>query len=73
MFAFLEKSLSNFYAHAHFQQSELVQQLYNTENIDELLAESEQMTERRKEATEMLEALDKANKMISEVRETQIW
>jgi dynamin 1-like protein len=47
-------------------QSELVQQLYNNE-MDELLAESEMMAQRRKESAEMLDALNKANHVISEV------
>ncbi|KAI6175961.1 Dynamin-1-like protein [Aphelenchoides bicaudatus] len=54
-------------------QSELVQQLYNTENMDDLLAESDLMAQRRKESAEMLDALQKANLVISEIRETQIW
>lgn len=37
-------------------QSELVQQLYNNNDMDELLAESELMAQRRKESAEMLEA-----------------
>uniref|UniRef100_A0AC34RFA6 Dynamin GTPase n=1 Tax=Panagrolaimus sp. JU765 TaxID=591449 RepID=A0AC34RFA6_9BILA len=54
-------------------QSELVRQLYDSANFDELLAESEFMAQRRKEASEMLEALTKANSVISEIRETQFW
>ncbi|KAL3982878.1 Dynamin central region family protein [Acanthocheilonema viteae] len=54
-------------------QSELVQQLYKREVIEELLTESPVMAQRRKEAAEMLSALNKANNIISEVRETQIW
>jgi dynamin 1-like protein len=54
-------------------QSELVQQLYNNENMDDLLAESDLMAQRRKESAEMLDALNKANHVISEIRETHIW
>jgi len=54
-------------------QSELVQQLYNNENTDDLLAESELMAQRRNESAEMLEALNKASQVISEIRETHIW
>lgn len=54
-------------------QSELVQQLYNNENMDDLLAESELMAQRRKESAEMLDALNKANHVISEIREVHIW
>jgi hypothetical protein len=35
--------------------------------MDELLAESELMAQRRKESAEMLDALQKANQVISEV------
>lgn len=41
--------------------------------MDELLAESALMAQRRKESAEMLEALNKANSIISEIRETHIW
>ncbi|KAH7725507.1 dynamin 1 protein [Aphelenchoides avenae] len=54
-------------------QSELVRLLYNTPNTDELLAENDLMAQRRKESAEMLEALKKANAVISEIRETHIW
>ncbi|CAD5226872.1 unnamed protein product [Bursaphelenchus xylophilus] len=54
-------------------QSELVQQLYNQADMDDLLAESELMAQRRKESAEMLEALTKASHVISEIRETHIW
>ncbi|KAK6111261.1 Dynamin central region family protein [Brugia pahangi] len=54
-------------------QSELVQQLYKREIIEELLTESPVMAQRRKEAAEMLNALNKASSIIGEVRETQIW
>ncbi|KAI6214042.1 Dynamin-1-like protein [Aphelenchoides besseyi] len=54
-------------------QSELVQQLYNNEDIDDLLSESALMAQRRKESAEMLDALNKANLVISEIRETHIW
>ncbi|MFH4977932.1 hypothetical protein AB6A40_004641 [Gnathostoma spinigerum] len=54
-------------------QSELVRQLYKHEIIEELLAESPVMAQRRKESAEMLTALNKASQIISEIRETQIW
>ncbi|KAI6234566.1 Dynamin central region family protein [Aphelenchoides fujianensis] len=54
-------------------QSELVQQLYSAENMDDLLAESDLMAQRRKESVEMLEALQKANLVIAEIREHHIW
>ncbi|CAF0975920.1 unnamed protein product [Adineta ricciae] len=56
-------------------QSELVASLYktSTHEHDELLDESGQIAQRRKDAQEMLEALHKANQIISEVRETHLW
>ena len=54
-------------------QSELVTHLYKKEDFDELLSESEHIAVRRREATEMLKALQKANMIISEIRETHIW
>ncbi|CAF0924474.1 unnamed protein product [Adineta steineri] len=56
-------------------QSELVASLYktSTHEHDELLDESGHIAQRRKDAQEMLEALHKANQIISEVRETHLW
>uniref|UniRef100_A0A8C4NMT0 Dynamin-1-like protein n=1 Tax=Eptatretus burgeri TaxID=7764 RepID=A0A8C4NMT0_EPTBU len=54
-------------------QSELVGQLYRQQLLDELLTESEDMATRRKEATDMLQALQKASQIISEIRETHLW
>ncbi|XP_074646094.1 dynamin-1-like protein [Tubulanus polymorphus] len=54
-------------------QSELVSRLYKSELIDMLLMESEHIAGRRKEAQEMLKALQKASQIIGEIRETQIW
>uniref|UniRef100_A0A914WN66 dynamin GTPase n=1 Tax=Plectus sambesii TaxID=2011161 RepID=A0A914WN66_9BILA len=54
-------------------QSELVRQLYKHEILDDLLAESEQTALRRKEASEMLDALNRAGQIIGEVRETHVW
>nr|ATL63303.1 dynamin-1-like 2 protein [Nilaparvata lugens] len=54
-------------------QSELVTHLYKSEKADELLSESELIAQRRKEASDMLKALQKANQIISEVRETHLW
>jgi len=55
-------------------QSELVSSLYRATNNEHetLLSESAQIAQRRREATEMLEALRKANQIISEVRETNL-
>ncbi|XP_067951754.1 dynamin-1-like protein isoform X2 [Watersipora subatra] len=54
-------------------QSELVSQLYKKEEIERLLTESEAVTSRRQEVTEMLQALQRASQIISEIREFQIW
>ncbi|KAK4310989.1 hypothetical protein Pmani_017483 [Petrolisthes manimaculis] len=54
-------------------QSELVKHLYRTEEIDSFLSESPEIAQRRKEAAEMLKALQNANVIIGEIRETHMW
>ncbi|CAB1333727.1 unnamed protein product [Coregonus sp. 'balchen'] len=54
-------------------QSELVGQLYKSGLLNDLLTESEDMAQRRKEAANMLEALQKASQVIAEIRETHLW
>jgi dynamin 1-like protein len=54
-------------------QSELVAALYKNSDNDEVLEESPHIATRRREASEMLEALQKASQIISEVRETTLW
>ena len=54
-------------------QSELVASLYKTTKNDDVLEESPHIAARRREATEMLEALQKASLIISEIRETTLW
>ncbi|KAF6216805.1 hypothetical protein GE061_001155 [Apolygus lucorum] len=54
-------------------QSELVTHLYKSDAADELLNESEHIAQRRRESSDMLKALQKANLIISEIRETQLW
>nr|CAG4640660.1 EOG090X01UE [Eulimnadia texana] len=54
-------------------QSELVTHLYRQDEIDMLLAESQHIAQRRKEAADMLRALQKASLIISEIRETHVW
>lgn len=54
-------------------QSELVEKLYKSEIFDHLLEEAEQMHVKRREATEMLKALQRAGHIISDVRDTHIW
>nr|XP_045597350.1 dynamin-1-like protein isoform X5 [Procambarus clarkii] len=54
-------------------QSELVKHLYRTDEIDNFLSESPEIAQRRKEAAEMLKALQNANVIIGEIRETHMW
>nr|CAG4649124.1 EOG090X01UE [Scapholeberis mucronata] len=54
-------------------QSELVTHLYRQDQIDLLLSESEHIAQRRKEASDMLEALQRASLIIGEIRETHFW
>lgn len=54
-------------------QSELVASLYKTSKNDDVLEESPHIATRRREASEMLEALQKASMIISEIRETTLW
>ncbi|KAJ7335452.1 hypothetical protein JRQ81_013393 [Phrynocephalus forsythii] len=54
-------------------QSELVGQLYKSQRLDTLLAESEDVAQQRNEAANMLKALQRASQTISEIRETQLW
>ncbi|CAG2109883.1 unnamed protein product [Medioppia subpectinata] len=54
-------------------QSELVTHLYKHDQFQHLLQESEHIAIRRREASEMLKALQRANQIIGEIRETHIW
>lgn len=54
-------------------QSELVTHLYKQDQFGTLLSESEHISARRKEAAEMLAALQKASLIIGEIRETHLW
>ncbi|XP_057666847.1 dynamin-1-like protein isoform X1 [Diorhabda carinulata] len=54
-------------------QSELVTHLYKADNADQLLDESEHIAQRRREAADMLKALQRASHIISEIRETHMW
>ncbi|RWS22804.1 Dynamin-1-like protein [Leptotrombidium deliense] len=54
-------------------QSELVTHLYKHDHFEELLSESELVSVRRREASEMLKALQKASQIIGEIRETHVW
>lgn len=54
-------------------QSELVTHLYKHDHFETLLMESEHVAVRRKEAAEMLKALQRASQIIGEIRETHMW
>lgn len=54
-------------------QSELVTHLYKSDHAEELLNESPHIAQRRKEASDMLKALQRANHIISDIRETHMW
>lgn len=54
-------------------QSYLVGRLYKQDEINTLLNESEHMAQRRKDAQEMLRALQQAGQVIGEIRETHLW
>ncbi|KAJ8285924.1 hypothetical protein GJAV_G00032530 [Gymnothorax javanicus] len=54
-------------------QSELVGQLYKQPLLRELLIESQDTAQQRTEVAQMLEALQKASNIISEIRETHLW
>ncbi|EHB16425.1 Dynamin-1-like protein [Heterocephalus glaber] len=54
-------------------QSELVGKLYKLSLLDDLLTESEDMAQHRKEAADMLKALQGASQIIAEIQETHLW
>ncbi|KAJ8400931.1 hypothetical protein AAFF_G00388880 [Aldrovandia affinis] len=54
-------------------QSELVGQLYKQNLLQGLLIESQDTAQQRTEVAQMLEALQKASHIISEIRETHLW
>ncbi|KAJ8727062.1 hypothetical protein PYW08_015459 [Mythimna loreyi] len=54
-------------------QSELVTHLYKSDQAESLLNESEHIAQRRKEAADMLKALQRAGQIIGEIRETHMW
>ncbi|CAH8564279.1 unnamed protein product [Dicrocoelium dendriticum] len=54
-------------------QSELVSKLYRQDEYDTLLLESDRVAARRREAAEMLKALQRASQIIGEIRETHLW
>ncbi|XP_028968136.1 dynamin-1-like protein isoform X2 [Galendromus occidentalis] len=54
-------------------QSELVTHLYRHDEFNTLLSESDHIGARRKEAIEMVKALQRASLIIGEIRETHMW
>lgn len=54
-------------------QSELVTNLYKAESFDELLDESKVVTQKRKDASEMVKSLKKANIILGNIRESHLW
>ena len=49
-------------------QRELLENMYRTETLDELLKESESTIRRRKECQQMVESLSRASEIVSEVQ-----
>ncbi|XP_015916258.1 dynamin-1-like protein [Parasteatoda tepidariorum] len=54
-------------------QSELVTHLYKHDHFTTLLQESDHIAVRRQETADMLKALQRANQIIGEIRETHMW
>lgn len=49
-------------------QKELLENMYRTDELDDLLRESEHTIRRRKECVQMVESLGKANEIVSQVQ-----
>lgn len=49
-------------------QRELLEQMYRTEALDDLLKESEYTIRRRKECQQMVESLGKASEIVAQVQ-----
>jgi vacuolar protein sorting-associated protein 1 len=49
-------------------QRELLEQMYRTQELDELLKESDYTVRRRKECQQMVESLSKASEIVSQVQ-----
>lgn len=49
-------------------QRELLEQMYRTQEFDDLLKESDYTVRRRKECQQMVESLGKANEIVSQVQ-----
>ena len=53
-------------------QRELLENLYRTDQLDDLLKESEYTVRRRKECQQMVESLSKANEIVNQVQQKSI-
>lgn len=49
-------------------QRELMEQMYQTQELDDLLRESDYTVRRRKECQQMVESLSRASSIVSEVQ-----
>ena len=49
-------------------QKELLENMYRTGELDDLLKESDYTIKRRKECTQMVESLSKASEIVSQVQ-----
>jgi vacuolar protein sorting-associated protein 1 len=49
-------------------QRELLEQMYRTQELDDLLRESDYTVRRRKECLQMVESLSRASQIVSEVQ-----
>jgi vacuolar protein sorting-associated protein 1 len=49
-------------------QRELLEQMYRTQELDDLLRESDYTVRRRKECQQMVESLSRASQIVSEVQ-----
>jgi dynamin 1-like protein len=49
-------------------QRELLEHMYRTDNVDDLLKESDYTIRRRKECQQMVESLGKASEIVSQVQ-----
>ncbi len=63
------RKIDNMHRHTKDEmQRELLEQMYRTNEIDDLLKESEHTVRRRKECQQMVESLTKASEIVSQVQ-----
>jgi len=63
MFFLIQRTAENLHSH-------LLQSLYSEENFDKLLEESPEIVEKRRIAKQNLEVLERASRILSEIRDT---